>query len=345
MELNPAQHPRLFQFIAHLSDSLQVSMPKRIYLDCELNASVGFKEGWFSFLGNDLVLNLGLPLLAGLNTRQFAAVTAHELGHCTQSTAMRLDFVVQKVNRWFYRVVYQRDTWDEALDEWSSSVEDWRLSLVVACVHVAVWFSRKLLWLLMLAGHAASCFLSRQMEYHADGCAMAVSGSSGLESLLIRLRELAILEEMGYNGLNHIWKKRHELPENLPDFLSQLEKNLPREFHENARLTLLNETAGIFNTHPTAAQRIQKARQRSEDGIFAIEKPARNLFRDFSSTANWVTAKHYRENLHLAVTNPMLKPVSEFFGHSNPESSADTDNPEASQSESSSAPRLKLRRN
>jgi len=30
--VNPAQHPRLYQFIAHISDLLRVRMPGRIYL-------------------------------------------------------------------------------------------------------------------------------------------------------------------------------------------------------------------------------------------------------------------------------------------------------------------------
>ena len=38
VELNPAQNPRLYQFIAQVSDLLQVPVPRRIYLDCELNA-------------------------------------------------------------------------------------------------------------------------------------------------------------------------------------------------------------------------------------------------------------------------------------------------------------------
>ena len=313
VELNPAQHPRLYQFIAHLSDLLRVSMPRHVYLDCDLNASAAFRRGWLSLFGNDLALTVGLPLVAGLNTRQFASVVAHELGHCTQSLAMRLGYVIHRINRWFFRVVYERDTWDEALADWSNSVQDWRLSLIVVCIHLAVWLSRKVLLLLMLTGHAASCFLSRQMEFHADACALTVAGSAGLESLLLRLREQEILERLGYDGLRQIWRKQHQLPDSLPDFLDQLEKRLPSEFHENARLTLLNERAGWFATHPTAAQRIQKARQRAEEGIFAMEKPARALFRDFEATARLVSSRHYRQNLGLAVTNPMLKPVADFF--------------------------------
>jgi len=313
VELDPARHPRLYQFIAHLSDLLRVSMPKRIYLDCDLNASAGFRRGWLSFLGQDLVLTVGLPLVASLNARQFAAVVSHELGHCTQWLAMRLGYVIQRINRWFFRVVYQRDTWDEALADWSNSVEDWRLSLIVMCIHLAVWLSRRVLLLLMLAGHAASCFLSRQMEFHADACASTVAGSGGLESLLLRLRELEILQGLGYDGLQQIWQKRHQLPDSLPDFLDQLEKRLPPEFHEDARRTLLNEKAGWFATHPTAAQRIQKARQQALAGIFSMEKAARALFRDFPATARLVSSRYYWQNLGLAVTNPMLKPVGDFF--------------------------------
>ncbi len=187
LELNPSQHPRLYQFIAHLSDLLRVSMPRRIYLDCELNA---------------------------------------------------------------------------------------------------------------------------------DACAMSVAGSAGLESLLIRLRELTVLEHLAYEGLQQFWREGHQLPNSVPDFLEQLEQRLPPEFHKQAQLTLLNETAGLFATHPTGAQRIRKARRRGEPGIFALEKPARALFSDFAGTAQIVTARHYRQTLRLAVTPPMLKPVSAFFRES-----------------------------
>ena len=42
------------------------------------------------------------------------------------------------INRWFFRVVFEHDTWDEALDEWTNSVEDWRMSLIVACIRFGV---------------------------------------------------------------------------------------------------------------------------------------------------------------------------------------------------------------
>lgn len=42
IELDPAQHPRLYHLIARVSNLLQVSMPKRIFLDCSLMPAPAF---------------------------------------------------------------------------------------------------------------------------------------------------------------------------------------------------------------------------------------------------------------------------------------------------------------
>lgn len=213
-----------------------------------------------SLFGNDLELNIGVPLAAGLNTREFAAVLAHEMGHCTQAFAMRLVYAIERIDRWFLRVVYERDTWDESLDEWTNSVEGW-LTVVVVCVNVAVSVSRRVLWFFMVAGHAASCFLSRQMEFHADRCAMSVAGSAGLESLLFRLRELSIIHGLGYQQLKQLWTKSRNLPDSVAEFLHEFEKRLPPDFRDQARLTLINEPPGfgLHTPHPcNACRRLDK---------------------------------------------------------------------------------------
>ena len=313
LTLNPALEPKLFQFIAHVSDLLSAPMPKRIDLNCELNASAGFRRGWLSFFGNDLVLSIGLPLVAGMDIRQFAAVLAHEFGHFTQGTAMRFGYIIGRIDRWFVRVVYERDSWDEALDDWSNSVEDSRLAIILWCAHIAIWFSRQILKLLMLCGHAVSCFLSRQMEFHADSCAINVSGSEKFETMLIRLREQSVLHSLAYQGFQHFWEKKHQVPDNIPEYLIKLENQMPANFHEQARNTLLNETAGLWATHPTAAQRIQKCRQQEATGIFHLELPATALFSDFIGTSRTVTYMHYCESLRLPMTPAMVKPVQFFF--------------------------------
>ena len=116
--------------------------------------------------GGDLVLTVGLPLVAGLSVQQFAGVIAHELGHFTQGTGMRLSYVVRSVNSWLARVVYERDDWDESLVR--GCEEGNRLSIFLLLAIFCVWLTRRVLWLLMVTGHALSCFMLRQMEYDAD---------------------------------------------------------------------------------------------------------------------------------------------------------------------------------
>jgi Zn-dependent protease with chaperone function len=313
LALDPAANPRLYQFIAQICDLVGAPMPRRVDLNCDVGAYAGFRRGWFSLFGRDLVLTLGLPLVAGLTTKQLAAVVAHELGHFNQAFAMRLSYIIERIDRWFGRVVYARDAWDQMLDEWANSAGDWRVGLIVACAHFGVWLSRLMLKTLLFSGHAVTCLLSRQMEFSADQVAIAVAGSEAHEGMLVRLRELTVLRVIAYQGLGKFWTARRQLPENLPDFLTYLESKLEKGFHENARNTLLNESAGLFATHPTAAQRIQRARRAAEPGVFQLEAPASKLFRDFTLTSRFVTLSLYRDEMRLPVLPAMLKPVQVFI--------------------------------
>src|SRR5437899_4380553 len=133
-------------------------MPLRIFLVGRLTASSWFRLGVWSLFGNDLVLMIGVPIVAGLNLREFAGVVAHEFGHFTQGFGMRLSYVIRSINGWFARVVYQRDQWDVWLEEMGKT-EVWWITLAVVGAQVAVWFSRLLLTALMFAGHAIGCFM------------------------------------------------------------------------------------------------------------------------------------------------------------------------------------------
>ena len=116
LAMNPADNPLLYAFIAKICDVVGAPAPRRIDMDCQLNASAGFRRGFRSMTGNDLVLTIGLPLAANLSTREFAGVIAHEFGHFTQGAGMRLSYVIRSINFWFARVAFQRDAWDEALE-------------------------------------------------------------------------------------------------------------------------------------------------------------------------------------------------------------------------------------
>src|SRR5262245_57934920 len=63
--------PLLFDFVDRICAAVRAPIPQRIDVNADVNASAGFRRGWLSMLiGNDLVLTIGMPLVAGLSVGQ-----------------------------------------------------------------------------------------------------------------------------------------------------------------------------------------------------------------------------------------------------------------------------------
>ncbi|HEV2436869.1 MAG TPA: M48 family metallopeptidase [Verrucomicrobiae bacterium] len=306
LAMNPADNPLLYAFIAKICDIVGAPAPKRIDMDCQLNASASFHRGFRGMMGNDLVLTIGLPLVANLSTRELAGVIAHEFGHFTQGAGMRLCYVIRSINFWFARVAYQRDAWDEALENWSSEVRDGRVAILVWSVQIAVWFSRLILKLLMLIGHILAGFMLRQMEYDADAWQIKVVGSETFEATHRKLATLEAALAGTYQQIRMRWKKDHHLPDNLSELLRQTHESLPPAVLQKIDDTLGFHRTSLFDSHPSPADRIRRGRMSGEAGIFHNVRPASSLFASFEHPARFVTLLHYTDHLGIPVTSQML---------------------------------------
>jgi Zn-dependent protease with chaperone function len=308
LALNPGAEPLLFMFISKVCETVGAPFPKRIDVNCQLNASASFRRGAFSFLGHDLVLTIGLPLVGSLSVRDFAGVMAHEFGHFAQGFGMRLTYIIHTVNNWFARVVYERDAWDLLLEEWAQN-EDARLGIIVGFARLAVWFSRQLLTLLMLLGHAIGCFMLRQMEYDADSYQIKVTGSESLERSLRRFHVLGTTLERTYKDIRTSWNLNHHLPDDLPAYLLRHDEAMTA--HERTRMedTMGLEPTGLLDTHPSNGDRIRRARQAGDPGVFTLDGPATALFSHFDIPARQVTLLHYQDDLGLPLEIAKLQEV------------------------------------
>lgn len=306
LALNPSDNPLLYAFIAKICDVVGAPTPQRIDMDCELNASASFRRGFRSMTGSDLVLTIGLPLVANLTAREFAGVIAHEFGHFTQGAGMRLSYLIRSINYWFARVAYQRDAWDEALEQWANDVEDGRVAIIVWSVQLAVWLSRLVLKLLLFTGHIIAGFMLRQMEYDADAYEIKVAGSETFEATMRKLATLGAALRGTYQQIHARWKKSGQLPDNLSELLRQMHENLPPSVLQKIDDELGFRRTGLFDSHPSPADRIRRARMAGEPGIFYDDRPASSLFASFEHPARFVTLLHYTENLGIPVTEKML---------------------------------------
>ena len=306
LALNPSDNPLLYAFIEAICKTVGAPSPKRIDLDCAVNASASFRRGFWSMLGSDLVLTIGLPLAANLNARELAGVVAHEFGHFTQSIGMRLDYIVRRVLMWLGRVAYERDVWDLALEQWAMESEETWVTLIIWVAQIGVWFSRLILKLLFFVGVLISGFMSRQMEYHADAFEIRLAGSDAFETTIRKLATLEAAQEVVQKQIQATWNTKKQLPDNLSELLRRAHQNLPHPVLQKIDDTLGLHRTGFFDTHPSAADRIRKARRAGQPGIFHDERPATELFAAFEHPARFVTMLHYTDDLGIPITPDML---------------------------------------
>ena len=169
-------------------EPLLFALVTRIVLDCQANASAGSGSKMGVLFGNDLVLTIGLPLVARMSIQQLAGVIAHELGHFSQGAGMKLSFLIRSINAWFWRIVYERDDWDESLAR-GAQRED-RFALLLLFSMLCIWITRRVLWVLMLIGHGLSCFMLRRVEYDADRYETRLAGSDVFKETTSALSKL-----------------------------------------------------------------------------------------------------------------------------------------------------------
>ncbi len=345
--LDPGSERFLFRFVAHLCRAVGAPEPKEIRVDSDVNASAGFRRGIWSMFGNDLVLNIGLPLVAGMTLRQFAGVLAHEFGHFAQGAGMRLTYIIRTVNAWFARVVYERDEWDQTLTEWSKD-SDFRIMIVLMIARFFIWVTRRILWVLMMVGHGISCFMLRQMEFDADHYETCLSGSDTFEESMRLVTTLSAAHHFALEHLSASWDEGR-LADNLPALVALNLKTLPAEVKQKIEVHISESKtefmathpadrdriqhakalnmSGIFappGTHPTDTDRILQAQALKADGVFKPDSspnennaeaplPASVLFSKFPTLCKAASLKFYRASLGRQVKAESLFPVEELM--------------------------------
>lgn len=306
--LNRRDEPLLFAFVDRLCDAVGAPRPSAIHIDMDLNASASFAGLFSGLIANRLVLTVGLPLVASMSVTEFTAVLAHEFGHFAQRSAMRLSYIVRSISGWFARVVYERDGWDEALDNAVSDGGHWAVQLIALLAKLMVWLSRRVLWVLMVIGHVVSLALSRQMEYDADRFASCVVGTKSVQDMLRRLPELDAATQVSYGSLGQAWAER-QLPDNFPAMVALRAANVPDEFRKQLKVAHETQKTGWLDTHPSTRDRVRSLAKTPEESHFDFAERASTLFTHFDAISKIMTLQLYRDNLGNQVSSNNLVPV------------------------------------
>jgi Zn-dependent protease with chaperone function len=301
--LTQTSDPLLFEFVHRVCELVGAPRPRRIDIDCDVNAAASFRNGFWSLLGNDMVLLIGMPLAAGLSLRQFAGVLAHEFGHFSQGFGMRLTYVVRSINFWFMRVVYQRDAWDDWLQDTAPEV-DLRIGWILYLAMGGVWLSRKFLWCLMYAGHLVAGYMLRQMEFDADRYEARLAGS---ENFAATCRQLRLLQFAWHGAQADLgsYSREGRLADNLPKLLMANLQQLPPEANAAVEKSIAEDRGSLFDSHPPDHERIASAAAEQTAGVFFSDLPATVLFANFEAASRGVTEDYYR-----GIIGPEFQPAT-----------------------------------
>jgi hypothetical protein len=290
--LTPTSDPLLFEFVERICRLVGAAMPRRIDIDCNVNASASFRRGWLSLItGRDLVLTIGMPLAAGLSLQQFAGVLAHEFGHFSQGAGMRLTYIIRSINFWFVRVVYQRDAWDEWLETAADGM-DIRISWIIYLSRGCVWVTRRILWCLMYVGHLVAGFMLRQMEFDADKYETRLAGSDNFAATSRQLRLLGLAWHGAEQDLASYYRDGR-LVDDMPRLLLSNLKQLPKTAHDFVDKSTAEMKTGWFDTHPADNDRIAASAAERASGVFHSQLPASVLFGSFDTASKGVTWDYY----------------------------------------------------
>ena len=304
--------PILYGFVDALCKSVHAPLPKRIDVDCNVNASASFRRGMFSMLGNDLVLTIGMPLVAGLTAKEFAGVLAHEFGHFSQGFGMRMSYVIRSINHWFVRVVYQRDHWDEKLDQMARDF-DIRIGIVLHLTRLLVWLTRRILWCLMMLGNIVSGYLLQQMEFDADLHETRFSGANVFASTSRKLPFLGVSYEQALADQREFFLDGR-LCDNLPELTCVNRDTQELKLVQEITKSLDEETTSWFATHPCDNDRIAAAMRDGSVGIFKLEAPAKVFFQNYEALCEGTTQDYLHEALGNSYKPEMLVPIERLIG-------------------------------
>jgi hypothetical protein len=208
---------------------------------------------------------------------------------------MRFGYIIESINGWFARVVFERDAWDEKLDRWARGT-DLRIGWVLHLSRGCVWLTRRILEGLMRMGILFSRRLSRQMEFDADAIATGFAGVKAHREVDERLHELMFAQNAAYNALAQAYREGR-LVDDLPALVVGRERLFSPEERKEIADIAGNQPAEWFHTHPSMKDRQAAVARLGYDGVFHRKEPASVLIPDFKGLSLRYTREFYQERL------------------------------------------------
>ncbi|MEO1618864.1 MAG: M48 family metallopeptidase [Planctomycetota bacterium] len=261
-QLTRDSQPVMYEFVDQICEKLDAPKPIRIDLDCECNASAGLSGSLFS-LKRNLVLTIGIPLIATQTTEQLASVIAHEFGHFRQGAALRTSGVIRSLTLWFVQSARSKFSY----------------------YFYFAWLS-----------HWLSGTLSREMEWDADRHSVYLAGTRAFEESSALLQRYGVAHSVTEENCFQLYQQG-VLVDNLPRFMVHIGKTMPASVIRRIAESTEKERLDRFDTHPPTRDRVAFARELKQPGILQLRRPATDLIDHWVPLCKKLTLDFYAERI------------------------------------------------
>ncbi|MFN7488749.1 MAG: M48 family metallopeptidase [Chryseotalea sp.] len=329
IEIFPHQQPELFNIIESVAKEVNTSLPKKVYVSADVNASVFYDSNfWSMFLPIQKNLQIGLGLVNTVTRSELKAILAHEFGHFSQST-MKVGSYIYNINLIIHNMLYENKSYEELAGWWGSIS-----GFFMLFVNIAIKINQGIQWILIKLYEFANkqyMSLSREMEFHADLIAASVTGSSALKTSLMRLpvsqhafdTVLNYYDENINNNIRskNVYKDQHrvlyllasinQLP--LANGFPQITLEYQNRY-DKSKLVIKDQWA----SHPTLVERITNLDASGFTDNENDHRPAIELFSDANQIQEMVT-EHvfkpvaYKGQIRLLESEKLAEDLQEDF--------------------------------
>lgn len=294
MPLDRQKHARLFELVDALCQRMGLPPVQEIRIDNRPTATLRPSAGLRSLRDREYTLTVGMPLFAGLDTRQLVGVVSHELGHWVHPTAMYASCLVRSVNSWLADRALAEDTWEARLDRWQGRLPAFIGQGGLRPAQAMIGLTRTVFKGMCFFNLRVTRHMSRKMEYQADRYESWLTGSKVFEITAERLHSLAYAAEC-VQAANARALEDGKLIRNLPLAIADRADNLTGEQRRMVQAAMSDSQAFSWKAHPADVDRIRHALELDFPGVTRLKEPAAELLAGFDSLGGTITRATYAD--------------------------------------------------
>lgn len=319
--LSAEEQADIHRYVENICLELNLPQPHTLRLDLGTSIRMGYRQGFAALLHGETELNIGAPLLYGMNNRTLAAQIAAALSEFHANGATWSAYLIHRQHQWHHQATFGQDALDRLLERIR---EQGQIPNPLSIKVKKVFNLTRRLALARLKINRLLCQRPiQQLTREADALAAAIDGSEATRSCLEHQRQLDFSRRNLIADIKAQWLKQQI----APDDFAQATIRRADEYGDSVTRELTHleyrEHAHNYSLRPSIAQRIQRLEASEAEPHFSNTTPATQLFHQLDKLSRHATRLFYRRTLGLPVIGHQLqhpgsdenKLLEHYFNH------------------------------